>query len=86
MSILLNPKYAKAYYNRGVLYSQKGEKELALNDYNHNQAIKLNPQLAEAYVNRGTLYQEKGEYELALKDYNQAIKLNPQLAALVSSS
>ena len=73
-----------AYTNRGNLYADKGEKDLALNDY--NQAIKLNPQLAEAYVNRGTLYQEKGEYELALKDYNQAIKLNPQLAALVSSS
>jgi lipoprotein NlpI len=41
--------------------------------------------LDDAYTNRGNLYADKGEKDLALNDYNQAIKLNPQLAELVSS-
>ena len=64
--------------NRGNLYDNMGEKDLALKDY--NQAILLNPQLAEAYNNRGLLYAKNEEDELALRDFNQAILLNSQLA------
>ena len=32
-AILLNPNYIFAYYNRGVIYSHKGEYDCAIEDY-----------------------------------------------------
>ncbi|MDJ0596689.1 MAG: tetratricopeptide repeat-containing serine protease family protein [Pleurocapsa sp. MO_226.B13] len=76
-AIEISPR-AAFFHNRGVLYAEQGEGELALADY--NQALKINPNLASTYNNRGILYAEQGEGELALADYNQAIKINPNLA------
>ncbi|WP_256378107.1 tetratricopeptide repeat protein [Microcystis aeruginosa] len=43
----INPRYAMAYLNRGVLYyHQQQEPDLALSDY--NQAININPREAQA--------------------------------------
>ncbi|MDH6099517.1 tetratricopeptide repeat protein [Anabaenopsis tanganyikae CS-531] len=39
-----------------------------------------NRDLAETYLMRGIDYYDQGKWELALVDYNQAIKLNPNLA------
>ncbi len=50
--IELNPKKdkAKAYYNRGLAYSNKSEYDLAIRDL--SQAIILNPEHTKAYYNR----------------------------------
>ena len=45
--IKLDPCYTFAYYNRGVVYSNKGELDLAIRDY--NKAIKLKPNHTKAY-------------------------------------
>jgi signal transduction histidine kinase len=71
-------KSAEEYLKRGVLYSDNGKYELALNDY--NEAIKHKPDYAPAYNNRGNLYRKQQEYELALNDLNRAIVLRPDLA------
>ena len=71
--IKLDPQNANSYVNRGVLYLQKGEKDLALKDY--NQAIKLNPQDAKAYKNRGMLYMLMNNYQQAIQDFKTAAKL-----------
>lgn len=63
-----------AYVARGNLYDNKGEKELALKDY--NQAIKLNPQDADAYYNRGILYVRRiNTRQQAIQDLKTAAKL-----------
>ncbi len=46
MAIKLNPSYAAAYYNRGNLRLDSGDKEGAIADY--QQAVKLNPYLKAA--------------------------------------
>jgi tetratricopeptide (TPR) repeat protein len=69
-AININPRYADAYLNRGVLYAGQGKPDLALSDY--NQALNINPRDAMAYNNRGNLYKEQGKPDLALSDYNQA--------------
>ena len=47
-AIRLNPKYAEAYYNRGVAYEDKGEHDKAIADF--TEAIRLDPKYAKAYA------------------------------------
>ena len=42
-AIRLDPRYAVAYYNRGVAYCDKGDYDRAIADY--NEAIRLDPKL-----------------------------------------
>jgi tetratricopeptide (TPR) repeat protein len=77
-AIRLNPNYADAYYNRGVVRSDLGDHKGAIADY--NQALKINPNLAQAYYNRGVARYELGDHKGAIADYNQALKINPNLA------
>jgi tetratricopeptide (TPR) repeat protein/V8-like Glu-specific endopeptidase len=75
--IALNPNYAEAHYNRGILKYEK------LNDYlgavaDYNRAISLNPNLALAHRNRGVL---KKNQLTDLADYDRAIALNPNDAS-----
>ena len=62
-----------AYSIRGNLYAEKGEKELALKDY--NQAILLDPKFAEAYANRGIVYAQMNNSQQAIQDLKTAAKL-----------
>ena len=47
-AIRLDPKYPKAYYNRGIAYDSKGEHDRAIADY--GEAIRLEPKDPKAYV------------------------------------
>ncbi len=77
-AIELNPQYFAAYGNRGGVYKDKGQLDLALADY--AKAIKLNPDNSYAYYNRGIVYADIGQYLLAIADYTKAIELNPGYA------
>ena len=72
-AIELKSNYAEAHYNRGNVYNDNGETELAIKDY--NKAIKLNPNYVYAYNNRGIVYQNNGEVNKAIEDYTTAIRL-----------
>ena len=41
--------------------------------------------LAIAHSNRGITYSDKGDFDRAIADYEQALKLNPELAAALNS-
>jgi tetratricopeptide (TPR) repeat protein len=69
-AIEINPNYAEAYVNRGVLYFGQKKYELALSDY--NKAIEINPNLAQAYLGRGGLYAILGQPEKVKIDLQQA--------------
>ena len=75
MGIDLNPSYVEAYFNRGVAHWDKGEVDIAIEDF--NMVIKLNPDYAKAYFNLGVAYERKDEVDLAIDNYNMVIALDP---------
>ena len=68
---------AKAFLGRGMAYSEKGDYDHAVEDFNH--AISLHPPDALAsvtYNNRGIACINRGLYNRAIEDFNKAIALN----------
>jgi tetratricopeptide (TPR) repeat protein len=68
---------AKAYFRRSHAYSNRGDFEHAVADF--DAVIKLNPN-AEAYAERGNAFCMKRSDERALADLTEAIRRDPNLA------
>ncbi|CAF1038058.1 unnamed protein product [Adineta steineri] len=69
------------YSNIGAVYSSKGEKNLALQNYEESYRIrqkvlpKNHPKIAGSLHNIGNIYRAKGEYDRALDLYQQALAI-----------
>jgi len=78
-AIKRNPKFVKAYNNRGIAYMGKQQYDLAIADF--NKAIELDPKNGKVYNNRGAAYWYKGEVARARQDIQKAqslgIPVNP---------
>jgi tetratricopeptide (TPR) repeat protein len=72
-----------AYYNRGSEYSDKGDYDRAISDY--NEAIRINPKYVKAYNSRGQAYRHKGDNDRAISDCSEAIRIDPKYANAYSS-
>jgi tetratricopeptide (TPR) repeat protein len=77
-AILLNSKYAEAYYRRGGDYGFKGDHDREIADY--TQAIALSPKYVDAYHDRGYAYMDKGDRTRANADFEHALRLDPNNA------
>ena len=64
-----------SYNNRGIAYSDIGQYDRALEDY--NKVIAMNPYYSRAYNNRGVVYSRQGLYDMAIEDFSKAIDLKP---------
>ena len=69
---------ASTYYNRASEYSDKGDNDRAISDY--NEAIRINPKYVKAYNSRGLAYRENGDYDRAISDSSEAIRIDPKYA------
>ncbi len=69
-----SPGKARPYNNRGVVYSNMGEHDKALSDF--EQALSINPNYENAYNNRGVAYVNLGEFDKAMSDFNQALRID----------
>ena len=74
-SLRLDPKYARAYCNRGLAWNARAEYDKALADF--NEALRLTAKDAYAYGNRGHAWDMKGEYDKAIADFSEALRFNP---------
>jgi tetratricopeptide (TPR) repeat protein len=78
-AIKINPKFAKAYNNRGTAYILKKQYDLAIADF--TKAIELDPKNGKAYHNRAIVYSYQGETDKARQDLQKAqhlgIAVNP---------
>lgn len=79
-AITLNPNFAEAYSNRGLIYANKGQYDKAIEDC--NKAIALDPSNASGYNYRGFAYADKGQYDKAINDYTKALELDPNNAVV----
>ena len=69
---MTNPKYAEAYYNRGIVYGRLGNYKQAIGDF--DRAIGFNPKYAEAYYNRAASYYSLGNQRQAFEDLKTAAR------------
>jgi tetratricopeptide (TPR) repeat protein len=81
--IELNPKYARAYNYRALMYSKLGDYNNARKDF--DKIIELNPKDASTYNNRGFIYAALGDPKKAMQDYDKAIVLDPKDASAYRS-
>jgi lipoprotein NlpI len=82
-AIELNPKFDRAYTNRGIAWMEKGEYDRAIDDY--NKATELNPKQFQAHSNRGNAWRFKGDFDRAIDEHTKAIELNPNDARMYSN-
>lgn len=66
---------AFAYINRGTVYLNKEEYDIAIDDY--TTALEYNSSLIGAYFNRAVVYGLKGEDDAAIADYTTALEYEP---------
>ncbi len=69
------PEISRAYNNRGLVYSDMGQFDRAIEDF--DRSISLNPTLDIAYNNRGVLFGRMGQFDKAIGDIEKALALNP---------
>lgn len=74
-AIRLNPNFATAFFNRGLIRREKNNFDGAIADY--TEAIRLNPNFAEAYSSRGLVRYKKNDMGGAIADYTEAIYHDP---------
>jgi Tfp pilus assembly protein PilF len=86
-AIKIDPKYVKAYNNRGIAYIWKKQYDLATADF--TKAIELDPKNGKAYNNRAIVYSYQGEIDKARQDIQKAqslgIAVNPDFLKKIES-
>ena len=70
-----NPSCWMAHYNLGIVLSEKGEADQAIDHY--RRAVDLRPDYAEAHYNLGRLLVEQGQFDEAIAHYEKAATINP---------
>ncbi len=69
-AIELDPRFAEAYYSRGILYWRELRHAYrAIRDM--TCVLELSPKRAEAWFNRAQAHQMRGDYDLAIADLEQ---------------
>jgi tetratricopeptide (TPR) repeat protein len=72
---------ARAFANRGRAWSEKGDYDRAMHDFDN--AIRLAPDFPDAFNYRGVANVNQGQYDQAIQDFGQAIQLDPNLAIAI---
>ncbi|MDD4653489.1 MAG: tetratricopeptide repeat protein [Methanothrix sp.] len=82
-AIDLEPNYATAWNNKGIVLLHQGDAEddpdeeyLQANE-SFAVAIRISPSYSDAWLNMGAVLNRLGKYEEALKACNESIRLNP---------
>ena len=76
-AIETDPKSARAYYNRGILYKGDGQYEQAMSDF--NSSLNADANYSSALLERGKLYYAvQSDYQKAINDLEKYVNTNPK--------
>ena len=76
--VSIDPTYAAAWNNLGLLLHRMGRYDEASDAY--LAALNQDPQCCEAAYNLGSLHEDRGAIEEAIGDYQKALELSPDYA------
>src|SRR5712692_167128 len=76
--IAIDPTYADAWNNLGLLLHRMGRYDEAQTAY--TSALDQDSQCCEAAYNLGSLHEDRGAFEEAIVDYRRALELSPDYA------
>jgi len=76
--VSIDPTYAAAWNNLGLLLHRMGRYQEASSAY--GSALDQDAQCCEAAYNLGSLHEDRGEIEDAITDYRRALELSPDYA------
>jgi len=82
-AIALDPHYAEALYNRGLLHQREKQHQLAVDDF--TSANGLTPQRAEPLLGRAISYLALDKVKEAAADLDEAVQADPQNAQVWST-
>ena len=82
-ALVLNPNFAEAHSNLGVVLTELGRLEEATAAC--HKALELKPDLAEAYNNLGNAFKDQGKLKEAVTAYRKALELKPNYPAAHAS-
>lgn len=82
-AIQLEPRYAEAYYNMGVLQETRGRYAEASDCY--TRAIALQVRYPEAYNNLGNVLGKLGEHDKAMRHFKEALRQNAGYAEVYNN-
>jgi len=74
-----NPKDAKAYYNLGLLYDEKGMLDESLDAY--KKASEIDPMMVESFVGQGNVLNKKGKSDEAISVFKKALEIDSHHAS-----
>lgn len=76
--VVLNPQYADAIYNSGLIYIELDSLDKARSQF--DLALQVDPTRTLAYFARGNVREQLGDHAGAMQDYEQALLLDPSMA------
>ncbi|MGB3655189.1 MAG: tetratricopeptide repeat protein, partial [Rivularia sp. (in: cyanobacteria)] len=79
-AIEINPGYAQAYYQRGLIYANYARGKILRRDGTLPGCVRVNEYSVSCEV-KVTANWKKQNQQQAIKDFNQAIKISPRYAA-----
>jgi tetratricopeptide (TPR) repeat protein len=82
-AIALDPHYAEALYDRGLLYQTEKQHQLAIDDF--TSASGLTPQRAEPLLGRAISYLALDRIKEAAADLDEAVQADPNNAQIWST-
>lgn len=80
--IRLDHNYVRAYFLRGMLYTDLKQLDRAISDY--DQLIRIMPKFSVPYNQRAKLYIALKQFDRAIADYNRVIRLDPHPVNYIS--
>jgi tetratricopeptide (TPR) repeat protein len=82
-AIAIDPFYAEAYHNRGIVYEASGDFEKAIVEY--KKAFMINPKLDMSMQRLGAVYTRIGEPEKIVEAFREALAKYPTSVKLLNN-